>query len=80
MASESSSSPARWVAIVAVVIALFIAFFWQLDDIGLIDETEPLFAEAARQMYATGDWITPYFNGETRFDKPPLVYWAMARS
>ena len=78
MASASSSSPARWVAIVVVVIALFIAFFWQLDGIGLVDETEPLFAEAARQMYATGDWITPYFNGETRFDKPPLVYWAMA--
>ncbi|MEM6353808.1 MAG: glycosyltransferase family 39 protein, partial [Cyanobacteria bacterium P01_D01_bin.14] len=78
MASASSSSPARWVAIVAVVIALFIAFFWQLGGIGLVDETEPLFAEAARQMYATGDWITPYFNGETRFDKPPLVYWAMA--
>lgn len=45
---------------------------------GLVDETEPLFAEAARGMYETGDWITPYFNGETRFDKPPLVYWLMA--
>ncbi|MEM9164115.1 MAG: glycosyltransferase family 39 protein, partial [Cyanobacteria bacterium P01_F01_bin.4] len=43
-----------------------------------VDETEPLFAEAARGMYQTGDWITPYFNGETRFDKPPLVYWLMA--
>lgn len=43
-----------------------------------MDETEPLFAEAARQMTVTGDWITPYFNGETRFDKPPLIYWLMA--
>ncbi len=55
-----------------------LAFLWQLGGIGLIDETEPLFAEAARQMTVTGDWITPYFNGETRFDKPPLVYWLMA--
>ncbi|MEB3232964.1 MAG: glycosyltransferase family 39 protein, partial [Leptolyngbyaceae bacterium] len=47
-------------------------------SVGLIDETEPLFAEAARQMTVTGDWITPYFNGETRFDKPPLIYWLMA--
>ncbi|MEM6256413.1 MAG: glycosyltransferase family 39 protein [Cyanobacteria bacterium P01_D01_bin.156] len=77
MASVSSSS-ARWVTITVVMVTLFIAFFWQLDHIGLVDETEPLFAEAARQMYATGDWITPYFNGVTRFDKPPLVYWAMA--
>lgn len=55
-----------------------LAFLWQLGSIGLVDETEPLFAEAARQMTVTGDWITPFFNGETRFDKPPLVYWLMA--
>ncbi|MEG4876721.1 ArnT family glycosyltransferase, partial [Microcoleus sp. CZ3-B4] len=56
----------------------FVAFLWNLGNIGLVDETEPLFAEAARQMTVTGDWITPYFNGETRFDKPPLIYWLMA--
>ncbi|MDY6902669.1 MAG: glycosyltransferase family 39 protein, partial [Cyanobacteriota bacterium] len=55
-----------------------LAFLWNLGQTGLVDETEPLFAEAARQMVRTGDWITPYFNGETRFDKPPLVYWLMA--
>jgi 4-amino-4-deoxy-L-arabinose transferase-like glycosyltransferase len=53
-------------------------FWWRLGSTGLVDETEPLFAEAARQMNLTGDWITPYFNGQTRFDKPPLVYWIMA--
>lgn len=56
----------------------WLAFFWNLGSTGLIDETEPLFAEAARQMVVTGDWITPFFNGETRFDKPPLIYWLMA--
>jgi 4-amino-4-deoxy-L-arabinose transferase-like glycosyltransferase len=55
-----------------------VAFFWQLGSTGLVDETEPLFAEAARQMVVTGDWITPFFNGEPRFDKPPLIYWLMA--
>lgn len=56
----------------------WLAFLWHLGDTGLVDETEPLFAEAARQMTVTGNWITPYFNGVTRFDKPPLVYWLMA--
>lgn len=56
----------------------WVAFLWNLGNIGLVDETEPLFAEAARQMTVRGDWITPYFNGETRFDKPPLIYWLMA--
>ncbi|MGB3616437.1 MAG: glycosyltransferase family 39 protein, partial [Elainellaceae cyanobacterium] len=54
------------------------AFLWKLGTTGLVDETEPLFAEAARQMLLTGDWITPYFNEATRFDKPPLIYWLMA--
>ncbi|RMF24792.1 MAG: hypothetical protein D6756_06455 [Cyanobacteria bacterium J083] len=56
----------------------FIAFIWHLGDTGLVDETEPLFAEAARQMTVTGDWLTPYYNDATRFDKPPLIYWLMA--
>ncbi|MEM7557247.1 MAG: glycosyltransferase family 39 protein [Cyanobacteria bacterium P01_A01_bin.84] len=55
-----------------------IGYFWHLGSIGLIDETEPLFAEASRQMLVTGDWITPFFNGETRFDKPALIYWTQA--
>ena len=66
------------VALVWLLIVGFIAFFWHLGNTGLVDETEPLFAEAARQMTVTGNWITPYFNEETRFDKPPLIYWLMA--
>ena len=62
-----------WLAIVSII-----ALFWRLGSTGLVDETEPLFAEAARQMLQTGDWITPYFNEATRFDKPPLIYWLMA--
>lgn len=55
-----------------------LAFLWRLGSVGLIDETEPMFAEAARHMLASGDWVTPYYNEATRFDKPPLVYWLMA--
>lgn len=62
----------------ALGLICIMAFLWHLGSIGLIDETEPLFAEASRQMVETGDWVTPYFNGMTRFDKPPLVYWLMA--
>ncbi|MFZ4666313.1 MAG: ArnT family glycosyltransferase, partial [Prochlorotrichaceae cyanobacterium] len=55
-----------------------IAFLWHLGSVGLVDETEPLFAEAARQMIVRQDWVTPYFNEVQRFDKPPLIYWLMA--
>jgi len=68
-----------WIwALIWLVLINSIAFLWHLGSTSLVDETEPLFAEAARQMTVTNDWITPYFNGETRFDKPPLIYWLMA--
>jgi 4-amino-4-deoxy-L-arabinose transferase-like glycosyltransferase len=82
--SPIAPSPAQsrqreiWLSVFWVAVVSGIAFFWGLASTGLVDETEPLFAEAARQMYETGDWITPYFNAVTRFDKPPLVYWLMA--
>lgn len=70
---------ARWCVIGGWLAAIgILTCLWQLGNIGLVDETEPLFVEAARQMTLTGDWVTPYFNEVTRFDKPPLVYWLMA--
>jgi 4-amino-4-deoxy-L-arabinose transferase-like glycosyltransferase len=68
----------RFLAIVWILALGGIAFFYRLGSTGLVDETEPLFVEAARQMTVTGNWITPYFNQVTRFDKPPLIYWLMA--
>ncbi len=62
-----------WITVIGAI-----AFLWNLGAINLIDETEPLFAEASRQMIVRGDWITPYFNEQTRFDKPPLIYWLQA--
>jgi 4-amino-4-deoxy-L-arabinose transferase-like glycosyltransferase len=73
-----SQTPILWVLGLGwILVIAAITLFWGLGDIGLIDETEPLFVEASRQMLLTGDWVTPYFDGETRFDKPPLIYWLM---
>lgn len=71
----------KWLGIIAILGLAFmgwLAFFWNLGSFNLLDETEPLFAEAARQMLVREDWITPYFNEQTRFDKPPLIYWLVA--
>ncbi|MSU32998.1 MAG: hypothetical protein EXS25_10165 [Pedosphaera sp.] len=43
-----------------------------------MDQDEPRFAEASREMLHSGDWIIPRLNGHHRFDKPPLIYWAQA--
>ena len=66
----------RQVLLITAAVAL-VLFGWQLGSSGLVDETEPLFAASARAMAETGDWLIPRVNGLPRFDKPPLVYWAM---
>jgi len=66
------------ISILWLLAICWLAFLWNLGSTGLVDETEPLFAEASRQITVTGDWITPYFDGKTRFDKPILIYWLQA--
>ncbi len=54
-----------------------------LGDLGrlpLLGRDESLYAEAAREMYAAGDWVTPRVNGGPFFEKPPLYYWLAAAS
>ncbi len=41
---------------------------------------EGLYLQAAREMHARGDWLTPTVDGGPDFTKPPLLYWAMAGS
>jgi 4-amino-4-deoxy-L-arabinose transferase-like glycosyltransferase len=36
------------------------------------------YAEKAKQMLRTGDWLTPRFAGVERLDNPPLFLWLMA--
>lgn len=46
-----------------------------------VDTTEPRYAEIARLMAETGDWITPWFKPGTPFwGKPPLSFWSQALS
>lgn len=46
-------------------------------EIPLMDRDEPRFAHATMEMMQRDTWLIPYFNGEYRFDKPPLTYWWM---
>src|SRR5688572_27681427 len=46
----------------------------------LWDRDEPRYAQASRQMLATGDWVVPQLLDEPRLKKPPLIYWLQAAS
>ena len=55
-------------------------FFLGLGDMGLTDRDEGRNAEAGREMFESGDRLTPTFNGELRVAKPVFLYWLMDRS
>ncbi len=55
-------------------------FLGGLGRLPLFGRDEALYAEAGREMLATGDWVTPRVNGGPFFEKPPLYYWAAAAS
>jgi 4-amino-4-deoxy-L-arabinose transferase-like glycosyltransferase len=68
-------SERRWLCILlAVGLLVLLPGIAQLP---LLDRDEPRFSRAAVEMMERGDWAVPWFNGNFRFDKPPLTYWLM---
>jgi len=47
---------------------------------GLLDDADSTHAEAAREMVATGDYVTLHVNGVRYLEKAPLPYWLVAFS
>lgn len=64
--------------LIALVALCAIVFFYGLGWAPFIGPDEPRYAEVAREMYASGDWITPRLGGIKWFEKPALTYWLSA--
>ncbi len=71
----ATASPAAWLATFCLLGALL--FFVGLEQPGFYDN-EGRYAEVAREMLLTGDWLTPHMNGEVFLNKPPLMFWLTA--
>lgn len=68
------------VSLVSIALVCAIAFLMGLGNIGLIDKTEALYVEVARQMVLTGNWISPHWNGDYFYSYPAGGYWFLALS
>ncbi|MBL7807209.1 MAG: glycosyltransferase family 39 protein [Saprospiraceae bacterium] len=55
-------------------------FFPFLGSVHLFDWDEINFAECAREMLLTGDWMRPQIDFEPFWEKPPLFLWMQALS
>ena len=61
-----------------IAAALLVAWFSGIAVRKLQHPDEGRYAEIAREMATTGDWVTPRLNGLKYFEKPPFQSWAMA--
>ncbi len=64
--------------ILGIVALSILLFFYKLGTPSLFDVDEAVYAESAREMVETGDWITPQYNYTNRYDKPVLFYWLIS--
>lgn len=71
------SNKTAWAILAAVLLLPLIS----MAVIPFYDTSEPRYAEIARVMAQSGDWITPWFStGVPFWGKPPLSFWAQALS
>src|SRR6204780_2113549 len=73
----ASSRPIR-LAIYGLLAAIL--YLPSLGRPALWEPDEGRYAEIAREMVVSGDYVTPRDDFELYFEKPPLVYWANAAS
>ncbi len=63
--------------ILLVVAALLVVFAFN-GARPLFDTSETRYAEAAREMAASGEWLVPRIAGKPHLTKPPMAYWIYA--
>ena len=64
---------------VTVAITVF-AFWFGLGSYVLLDNNEGIYAQIAREMLESGNYVTPFYNGMPYLEKPPLLFWLTALS
>ena len=64
----------KWGAWVLPLLLLLVLATWR--PLAIPDEGR--YAEVARWMWVSGDWLTPRLDGIPFFHKPPLLYWLEA--
>lgn len=67
----------RWVTACFIIGSGLIIFF-NLWGRSLENHDYLRYAEVAREMIRSGDWMVPRYNGEVYIDKPPLLFWLIA--
>ena len=77
--APSTPRTRRAVALACLAAALVsIAVLFDLGRLDLWDPDEANYAEIAREMNLSGDWLVPHSNFRPYLEKPPLAFWGAA--
>lgn len=71
----SAPSPAYRRSLWVVGVLFLAVYAGSLFSPPLLDDADSTHAEAAREMYVTGDWVTLHVNGVRYLEKAPMLYW-----
>ncbi len=66
-----------WI-IAGFILASGLILFFNLWARSLENHGYLRYAEVAREMIRSGDWVVPHYNGGIFIDKPPLLFWLIA--
>jgi 4-amino-4-deoxy-L-arabinose transferase-like glycosyltransferase len=78
--TESRRFTPRRLLLILIALWLLLYGSFTLARPPLLDDTDSVHAEVAREMVARHDWVTLYANGIRYLEKAPLLYWSMAAS
>src|SRR6202790_593022 len=64
----------------ALAVVFVAVYFGSLFSPALLDDADSTHAEAAGEMFVSGDYVTLHINGVRYLEKAPLPYWLVAIS
>jgi 4-amino-4-deoxy-L-arabinose transferase-like glycosyltransferase len=74
--SDPRSAPHAVSTPLLLALALsLLPLFTAVGSLGLVEPEETRYAEMAREMTASGDWLVPTLRGFPYLEKPPLTTW-----
>lgn len=79
LTANQTNTKSAWfidVVFLGVLLGVFYALF--IGGHALFTPDEGRYSEVAREMVASGDYITPRLDGVAFLDKPALYYWLQA--
>jgi 4-amino-4-deoxy-L-arabinose transferase-like glycosyltransferase len=75
---ENLDQKIHLITLLLLIIFASSLIFFRLGNNPLKDYDEGIYANVAKEIVASGDWITLHFNSHPFFEKPPLYLWATA--